>query len=469
MNNTRLSYSQFADQMCVSCPQIVVLKQNSFFETQYITMGCGLGHKSGSSQNEGDSHGATPDRPRPHLEIPPQESSSQRHDISSKQLRHPKGFASGSRSGQHTATTPTSKKSCRKSALLSKPHHGALPAHKPESSFFGRFFYFVVSRVVKVNDKIFQLSAKQSRAKPPMAMHQSPSQASIIRHTATCPPSSAGCSVNDYAHKNGSNLGLSQQVPVIVEDGLLVPMEAPKHNAPYSTARQPSYRQGEEIPLRDAGRFSARELRDIETGSLSMNIKAFEGPPPEKFRFEGEGERVKTYGGTSQIMSSLPIYAAPECRPSASNPVTYRYLELHAISGWSQRGALSIGFSVSDCDESFDSNSNRLAIRGENGSLYYNDILLGDLLMSPFTWGSIGLGLLLVYNEEASTATAPVIDVNIFHTRQGQLIETISLDRNTVGFDGHHDLFVDLQTVDKVEFEVVFERDWCVYKPVDQA
>jgi hypothetical protein len=39
--------------------------------------------------------------------------------------------------------------------------------------------------------------------------------------------------------------------------------------------------------------------------------------------------------------------------------------------------------------------------------------------MSPFTWGSIGLGLRLVYNEEASTATTPVIDVDIFHTRQG--------------------------------------------------
>jgi hypothetical protein len=432
-------------------------------------MGCGLGRKSGSSQNEGDSHGATPNRPRPHLEIPPQESSSQRHNIFSKQLRHPKGFATGPRSGQHTVTTPTSKKSCRRSALSSKPHYGALPAHKPESSFFGRFFYFVKSRVTKVNNTIFQLSAKQAPTKPPMAMHQSPSQASIIRHTATCPPSSAGCFISDSAHNNGSDLGLLQQVPVIVEDGLLVPMEAPNHNAPHSTVGQPSYMQGEKVPLRNASRFSARELRDIECGSISMEITAFEGPQPEKFRFEGEGERVKTYGGTSQIMSSLPFYAAPECRPSASNPVTYRYLELHAISGWSQRGGLSIGFSVSDCDENFESNTSRLAIRGENGSLYYNDILLGDLLMSPFTWGSIGLGLLLVYNEEASTATAPVIDVNIIHTRQGQLIETIRLDRNIVGFDGHHDLFVDLQTVDKVEFEVVFERDWCVYKPVEQA
>ena len=433
-------------------------------------MGCGLGHKSGlaSSQSEGDSHGATPDRPRPHLEIPPQESSSQHQTFSSRQLRHLKGFASGSRSGPHTATTPTSQKSCHRSALSSKPHHGALPAHKPVSSFFGRFFYFVKSRVTKVNDKIFQRSAKQSRAKPPMAMHQSPSQASIIRHTATCPPSSAGCSISDSAHNNGSNLGLPQQVPVIVEDGLLVPMEAPNLNAPHSTVRQPSYTQGEKKPLRDVSRFSTRELRDIESGSISMEVTAFEGPPPEKFRFEGEGERVKTYGGTSQIMSSLPFYAAPECRPSASNPVTYRYLEVHAISGWSQRGALSIGFSVSDCDENFESNSSRLAIRGESGSLYYNDILLGDLLMSPFTWGSIGLGLLLVYDEEASTPTTPVIDVNIFHTRQGQLIETIKLDRNTVGFDGDHDLFVDLQTVDKVEFEVVFERDWCVYKPVNE-
>jgi hypothetical protein len=302
-----------------------------------------------------------------------------------------------------------------------------------------------------------------------MAMHQSPSQASIIRHAATCPPSSAGCSINDSAHKNGSDLGLPQQVPEIVEDGLLVPMETPNHNAPHSTVRQPSYTPDEKIPLPDASRFSARELRDIQSGSISMAVTAFEGPPPEKFRFEGEGERVKTYGGTSQIMSSLPFYAAPECRPSASNPVTYRYLELHAISGWSQRGALSIGFSVSDCDENFESNSSKLAIRGENGSLYYNDFLLGDLLMSPFTWGSIGLGLLLVYNEEASTATAPVIDVNIFHTRQGQLIETIKLDRNIVGFNGLHDLFVDLRTVDKVEFEVVFEKDWCIYKPVGQA
>lgn len=200
-----------------------------------------------------------------------------------------------------------------------------------------------------------------------------------------------------------------------------------------------------------------------------MEVTAFEGPQPEKFRFEGEGERVKTDGGTSQIMSSLPFYAAPECRPSASNPVTYRYLELHAIPGWSQKGALSIGFSVSECDENFESNASRLAIRGENGSLYYNSILLGDLLISPFTWGSIGLGLLLVYNQEASTATTPVIDVTIFHTRQGELIETIRLDRDIVGFDGHHDLFVDLRTVDKVEFEVVFERDWCVYKLVDQA
>ena len=431
-------------------------------------MGCGLGHKPGlaSSHIEGDGHSATPARPRPHLDVPLQESGSQRHAFSSKQLRHPKGFASGSRPGQHTATAPTSKKSCHRSALSSKSHHGALPVHKPETSFFGRFFYSVKSRVTKVNDKIFQLSAKQSRAKLPMAMHQSPSQASIIRHTATCPPSSAGCSINDSAYKNGSSLGLPQQVPVIVEDGLLVSMEAPNHNAPHSTVRQPSYTQGEKIPLSDASRFSARELRDIESGSISMEVAAFEGPQPEKFRFEGQGERVKTYGGTSQIVSSLPFYATPECRPSASNPVTYRYLELHALSSWSQRGAISIGFSVSECDQSFESSSSRLAIRGENGSLYYNNILLGDLLMSPFTWGSIGLGLHLVYNEEESTATTPVIDVNIFHTRQGQLIENIRLDRTIFGFDGHHDLFVDVRTVDKVEFEVVFERDRCIYKPV---
>lgn len=429
-------------------------------------MACGLCHKPGlaRSQTEGKGHGATTDQPRLHLELPPHEPNIQRHTFSSKRLRPPEGFASGS------ATTPTSKKSCRRSALLSKSNHGASPADfKPKSSFFGRFFDWVKSRVTKVNDKIFQRSAKQPQAKPSMAMHQSCSQVSIARHTATYPPSSAGCSVNDPAHKDGSDFGLPQQVPAIVEDGLLIPMEAPNHNAPHSTVRQPSYKQGEEIPLRDASRFSARELRDIESGSISMEVTAFEGPQPEKFRFEGEGERVKTDGGTSQIMSSLPFYAAPECRPSASNPVTYRYLELHAIPGWSQRGALSIGFSVSECDENFESNASRLAIRGENGSLYYNSILLGDLLISPFTWGSIGLGLLLVYNQEASTATTPVIDVTIFHTRQGELIETIRLDRDIVGFDGHHDLFVDLRTVDKVEFEVVFERDWCVYKPVDQA
>jgi hypothetical protein len=258
-------------------------------------------------------------------------------------------------------------------------------------------------------------------------------------------------------------------VPVTVEDGRLVPIEAPSYTAPDSTIKQSSYKQGEKITLRDNSRFSARELRDIDSGSLSMEVTAFEGPQPEKFRFEGEGERVKTSGGTAQISSSLPIYAAPECRPTASNPVTYRYLELHAIPGWSQRGAVSIGFSVPDHVEDSGSSSSRLAIRGENGSLYYNNILLGELSMSPFTWGSIGLGLLFLYNHEASTATTPIIDVQIFHTRQGQLIETVKLERNIVGFDGHHDLFVDLQTVDKVEFEVVFKKDWCIYKPVDQV
>jgi hypothetical protein len=307
-------------------------------------MGCGLGHKPGlaSSQTEGEGQGVTNDQPRLHLKLPPHEPNIQRRTLSSKRLQRPDGFASGSRPHQHTATTPTSQKSCRRSALLSKPHHGTSPAHSnPESSFFGRFFDWVKSRVTKVNDKIFQLNAKQSRAKPLMAMHQSSSQVSIAQHTATYPPSSADCSTNDSAHKNVSDLGLPQQVPAIVEDGLFVPMGAPNHNAPRSTVRKPSYKQGEEIPLRDASRFSARELRDIETGSISMEVTAFEGPQPEKFRFEGEGERVKTYGGTSQIMSSLPFYAAPECRPCASNPVTYRYLELHAISGWSQRGALS--------------------------------------------------------------------------------------------------------------------------------
>ena len=34
------------------------------------------------------------------------------------------------------------------------------------------------------------------------------------------------------------------------------------------------------------------------------------------------------------------------------------------------------------------------------------------------------------------------------------------------GFDGLHDLFVDVQTIDEVEFEVVFESNWWKHKPV---
>jgi hypothetical protein len=268
------------------------------------------------------------------------------------------------------------------------------------------------------------------------------------------------------APKNGPNLGLSQQGPVTVEDGLLVRMEPPNNNAPYSNSIHSGSNQNGDITLHGAHRFSEKELREIQSGLLNMEVVAFEGPQVEMTKYEGFSQRVKTLGGTSHLRSSLPLYAAPECRPNAANPTTCFYFETLALSDWSQKGAISIGFSVPNYVGSVESKPSSLSIQGENGSLYYNNILLGDSFRSPFSSGSIGLGLLLTYNKERSTATTPAIDVQVLHSRQGQLLETVTLGRDVLGFDGYHDLFVDVQTVDKVEFEVVFERRWCRYKPV---
>lgn len=339
----------------------------------------------------------------------------------------------------------------------SRPDSSSTPSGA-RAFFLGGFFEWVRSHIPKLRNKKHK-SCHASKAPAPRPASQDP----IVRSSPTLHQSSASSVVRPTSIAD-SKPAVSQQNPEFVEDGLRVHVEPPPNDKPLPNTDLSKPDQCDEISIGDARRFSEEDLRAIQSGLLKLRLVSQEGPEVEIKKYQDF--RVSTpAGGKSHIRSTLPVYSARHCRPDADNPTVCIYVEVNALWYWGQNGSMSIAFSVQDNVGSAGLGAGSLAIRGESGSLYYNDVPLGPEF-GRFTSGWIGLGLLLQYKEAKALVSDPCVDIKVFHTREGKVVEVIPLGRDMLGFDGRHDLFVDVQTFDETAFEVVLEKNRWWYKPV---
>ena len=303
------------------------------------------------------------------------------------------------------------------------------------ASFLGGFFEWVRSHIPRMGNKTDK-SCHISEAPAPRPASQDP----IVHSSPTLHRSSAS-SIVGPASIAEIKPAILQQGPEFVADGIRVHVEPPP-DQPLSNAVISNSDQIEEISIGDPAVFSEEDLRAIQSGLLKLSVVSCEGPQVLIQKFHGCPPRVSTRdGGKSHLRTALPVYSAHHCRPDAANPTTCVYVEVNTLWGWSQKGSTSIAFSAQD------------------------DI--GSIESGPFTSGcSIGLGLLVQYKKADALDSDPFDDLKIFHTRGGKVVEVVRLDRDMLGFDGRHDLFVDVQTVDKTWFEVVFDKDGWRYTPM---
>ena len=112
-----------------------------------------------------------------------------------------------------------------------------------------------------------------------------------------------------------------------------------------------------------------------------------------------------------------------------------------------------------------------LAVHGDDGHRYVNDILGGHSFTAPFRRGdTYGIGMRL--SPGGGGPGGGLIDVEVFFTRNGQEAgrwnlheETDASDHLPVsGLEGYHDLSCAIGTFDAVSVELVFDPDRWLYK-----
>jgi len=138
---------------------------------------------------------------------------------------------------------------------------------------------------------------------------------------------------------------------------------------------------------------------------------------------------------------------------------------------WGTHGNIRFGFSRLDAKAPPGSGPGSFGIDRYDGNLYYNNIHVGKPHHGGFASGSnIGIGIVFAYvDQESDSNSDSAIEVRVFHTRQGVLVDDVHVDTlvgvGLDGFDGYNDLFATVGTVDRVVFEVSFEEKFWSYKP----
>ena len=214
---------------------------------------------------------------------------------------------------------------------------------------------------------------------------------------------------------------------------------------------------------------------------------------PRGYRGELKHSRPGVWTGETKlgspdtcITSSIPLYSAFAHSPLLTGQTKTIYYEVRIAKRNRREVSLALGFAAPPYPTFRLPGWHRgcLAVHGDDGSRYINDIAGGKDFTDPFKAGeTLGIGMVfkkrdsnfpLVYGEgpTRTEATTP-IDVEIFFTRDGRnsggwnLHEEGDADDDfpVTGLEGMHDLVAAVGTFENVEFEIVFNQGEWLYRP----
>jgi hypothetical protein len=238
------------------------------------------------------------------------------------------------------------------------------------------------------------------------------------------------------------------------------------------------FRQPSLLTVTELQPYSQSQNIQLSSSSLSINsnepphhlISMWSGSSARVDRPAGCPDKVTTEFGESYLMSITPLYA--EChRPNQAQKNKIIYFELQDFPDRSTRGNIRFGFSTLEAKGPPGSGPGSLGIDISDGNLYYNNIQVGKSHQGGCASCShIGIGVVLAYVAHQSDSNSDsAIEVRVFHTRRGVLVDDVYVDTldgiRQDGFDGCHDIFATVETFDRVVFEVLFEETEWAFNP----
>lgn len=196
----------------------------------------------------------------------------------------------------------------------------------------------------------------------------------------------------------------------------------------------------------------------------------------------------KTKAGSpdSCILSTVPLYSVYTHSPLQTGYTKTIYYEVRISNSNRNEVTLALGYAAPPYPTFRCPGWHRgsLAVHGDDGSRYVNDMWGGHDFTQPFKPGeTVGIGMIFTrrdvdappaYNDgPATTLVQKPIGVDVFFTRDGKKIGGWNLheegdaeeDLPVDGLEGFHDLLAAVGTFEAVEFDIVFsEQEW-MYRP----
>lgn len=196
--------------------------------------------------------------------------------------------------------------------------------------------------------------------------------------------------------------------------------------------------------------------------------------------------KTKTRAGSpdSCILSTVPLYSVYTHSPLQTGNTKTIYYEVRIANSNRSEVTLALGFAAPPYPTFRCPGWHRgsLAIHGDDGSKYINDMWGGRDFTTPFKPGeTVGIGMTFTrrdLNAPPAYDAAPVtvqqpIGVDVFFTRDGKKVGGWNLheegdaeeDLPVTGLEGFHDLLAAVGTFENVEFDIVFSEGEWMYRP----
>ena len=196
--------------------------------------------------------------------------------------------------------------------------------------------------------------------------------------------------------------------------------------------------------------------------------------------------KTRTNCPDSCIISNIPLYSVLAHSPLRTGKEKTIYYEVKIGQRNRREVSLALGYAADPYPTFRLPGWHRgcLAVHGDDGSKYVNDMWGGKSFTEPFKRGqSLGIGMTMRardvnappgYGEApAQTLAKTPINVEIFFTRDGRRGGGWNLheegdaqeDLPVDGLEGLNDLYAAVGTFESVEFEIVFDRRQWLYQP----
>jgi len=242
----------------------------------------------------------------------------------------------------------------------------------------------------------------------------------------------------------------------------------------------------EQNPLRASLQLPQEALAALDRGKIEVvRPRTYHGDldRPQLGVWAG---KTKASSLDSCIISTIPLYSVNAHSPLMTGNSKTIYYEVVIPKRNRQEVSLALGFAAAPYPTFRLPGWHRggLAIHGDDGSRYVNDMWGGKDFTAPFTPGqTVGIGMTFTRRDLSAppqytdgpaqtTSTAP-INVEIFFTRDGRKDGGWNLheegdaeeDLPVTGLEGLNDLYAAVGTFENVEFEIVFNESKWLYRP----